>query len=291
MRERRNRDRICLVICWACIVVTGIQLSVTGEAATTSVSLSEWDAFTLDVDGDGEAEFEGSLSNAQNVALLSRFDSALATHEFPGLLPGQGAGGSSNQFTTMAELEASDIFSGDVRPVTPLFGDLHLGTSVVVLNANKAKPIWGGWRFGTSGSGNDPFEVIGFVLDTSAFFQSEGAAPIELHTFHYGAVALGENLMNLSLASALGGEAPSPVIPEPSVPFELTATFEGPWRGSISVTSQLGKSYQLHRSLDLLSSGVAESKPGTGGVLSFQFDDSLAPSNQAFYWVTESELP
>ncbi len=262
---------------------------VTLQAATSRVSLAGWDAFSLDVDGDGEPDFEGSLSNEQNVALVSRFDTSLATNQFPGLLPGQGAGGSSNQFGSLTELQASEIYSGDVTPVTPLFGDLHLGTSVVVLNANKAKPVWAGWRFGTSGKGNEPFEVIGFILDASAFFESGGTAEIELHTFHYGMVALGDTLANLSLASALDGNASQPIPPVADAPVEVTFEFDGPWRGSFSVMSQLGKTYHLHRSVDLLNSIITESQAGTGGMLSFEFDDSQAPAKQAFYWLAESD--
>lgn len=261
------------------------------RAELNQVSLAEWDAFALDVDGDGEADFEGSLSDEQNIALLSRFDTSLAVNTFPGLLPGQGAGGSSNQFGSLDELRANDLFSGDVAPVHPLFGDLHLGTTVVVLNANKRKPIWAGWRFGTSGEGNDPFEVIGFVLDASAFFESGGADPIALYTRHYGTVALGEVLTGLSLAAALG-ESPSPGGGGgPATPVAAQAAFDGPWSGSLTVPSTVGRHYALRRSLDLVESTIEEAQAGTGDPLVFRFDDAAAPAQRAFFWVEETVGP
>ncbi len=276
------------LVCLAVIVFE----TVTVQSASVGIPLAEWDAFSLDVDGDGEPEFEGSLSNEQNVALISRFDTSLATNQFPGLLPGQGAGGSSNQFASLADVQSDAIYSGSVMPVQPLFGDLHLGTAVTVHNANEAKPVWAGWRFGTSGAGNDPFEVIGFILDATAFFQSGGTAPIELHTHRYGQVTLGETLGGLSLASTLGAAVlPGPSDPGEAVAFGVETTFEGPWTGVLSFESQVGKNYQFHRSVDLLSSTIAESLAGTGERLSFRFDESQSPAERAFFWVKEVDSP
>ena len=256
------------------------------QAALAEIALADWDAYQLDVDGDGEADFEGSLSTQQNVSLINNFDFSFAEHSFPGRLPGQGSGGSARPFSTLDEVRSDAIFSGRIEPATPLFGDLHAGTTIGVFNANKAKPIWAGWRFGTGGRGSEPFQIIGFILDATAFFESGGSEAILLYTHHYGEVSLGESLAFVSLATALGEEAPSnPGTPPSGVAADVEyATY---WSGTMSIQSEPGKVYQLWRSTDFKQSLVLETKNGTGGVLTFLFDDSRMPADAAFFWITE----
>lgn len=268
------------------------------QAARVQVALADWDPFELDVDGDGETEIRGSLSNEQNIAVSIHFDFSIAVHNFPGTLPGQGGGGSANNFATLDALRADPIFSGDISLVTPLFGDFHLGTNTAVLNANKAKPIWAGWRFGTAGTGNEPFQVFGFIIDASAFFQTEGQAPIDVYTHLYGSLSFGDTLSNVSLASTLGdGGAPTPVPPtptpnqpEPAPPTEhpeflIDAEFTSVHSGSLSFLSQVGFTYHLRQATALPESTIEATLEGNGERLTFTFDDTKDPKQQAIFWV------
>ena len=249
------------------------------QADLSSVTLANWASFSLDVDGDGVADFAGSTSDKQNVALTSYTDGGISTHNLPGARPGQGSYGTAWQFTTIAALKADSIFAGDVSLVTPLFGDLHLGEgNPTVFNINSAEPIWAGWRFGTAGSGNDPFTIIGAVLDAREFFESDGAAPIKLYTHLYGSIGLGDPPMSVSLATAL-------IIPK----LASTTNFTGPKTGTITVPSLVGKTYRLHRSTSLGSPGaVIDTKAGTGSPLIFNFDESASSLAKGFFYVSES---
>lgn len=205
----------------------------------------------------------------------------------PGTRPGQGTLGSSFTFSTIAALQADPIYAGSVSINATLFGDLHLAENAsVIFNANPATPVLAGWRFGTSGTGNDPLTIIGFVLDTTEFFSSGGTAPIKLYTHLYGSLSIGDPALSVSLATALGlgggSAAVGGVLP-------TTAMFTGPKAGNITTPSVIGKTYRLHRLTDLgTSATVVDTQAGTGNPIVFTFDDSAGNVNQAFYYITES---
>lgn len=261
------------------------------QSAVSEILLENWAGFTLDVDNDGVPDFAGTTSNLQNVSLTSYADGNPFTFQtIPGARPGQGTVGSAWQFANLNELKADAIYAGEITVLTPVFGDLHMSEGApVVLNANKAKPIWAGWRFGTLGSTNDPLSIIGFVLDATDFFASGGSSPVKLHTHHYGNLSPGESL-SVSLATALGEEGPDSS-PSPSPregPLSVNFTPTGPGAGQLTVDSIEGLTYELLRSTDLITKTPIESKPGTGGSLTFSFDESATSLARAFFFIRES---
>lgn len=184
----------------------------------------------------------------------------------------------------MGDLQADSIYAGSISINTPqIVNTLHLAENApVVFNANEAQPILAGWRFGTSGTGNDPLTIIGFVLDATDFFNSGGTAPIKL----YGSLSPADDAISASLATALGlggvSAAVGGVLP-------TTFSFAGPKAGSITTPSVVGKTYRLHRVTDLGSAGtVVDTREGTGNPIAFTFDDSAGAVDKAFYYVTES---
>lgn len=263
----------------------------TVRAAVNDVLLADWSSFSLDVDGDSVADFEGSTSNNQNVTLINYAEgNTFTVQNLPGTRPGQGTLGSSFTFADLAALQADAIYAGSVSIIPPqVFGPLHLAeNSAVVFNANPSAPIVAGWRFGTSGTANDPLAIIGFVLDATEFFSSGGTAPIKLYTHHFGSLDQNDPALSVSLATALGlGTGAGSAAVNGFLP--TTVSFTGPKAGSISTPSVTGKTYRLHRLIDLGTTGtVVDTQTGTGNPLVFTFDDSSSGTSRAFYYLTES---
>ncbi len=270
------------------ILLFAILGSQSASAEVNEVLLANWASFTLDVDGDEMADFKGSTSNTENITLINVAEgNAFTVQNLPGTRPGQGTLGSSFNFATIAAIQADAIYAGSVSINTPqIINTLHLAeNSSVVFNANETTPILAGWRFGTSGTGNDPLTIIGFILDTTEFFSSGGAAPIKLYTHLYGVLGPGDPALSVSLATALGVGGGSAAV---GGVLPTTSSFTGPKSGSITTPSVIGKTYRLHRLANLgASATVVDTRSGTGSEIVFTFDDSDRNVSQAFYYVTE----
>ena len=257
------------------------------HADLSEVGLVDWATFSLDVDGDGLADFAGSTSNNQNIALTSVVDgNPFTVQNFPGALPGQGTVGTANTFPSIAALQADPIYAGGVSLNPTVLGALHFTEGLpVVFNANASTPVVAGWRFGTAGTGDEPLSVLGFVLDAGEFFNSGGTSAIKLYARKFGALLPGDPAIPVSLATILD---PDDGTPGGGV-LATSVEFTGPKTGNISVASQAGKTYRLYRTTDLSQPGeVIDTQSGTGGNLVFGFADSASPSPAAYFYVTES---
>lgn len=68
-----------------------------------------------------------------------------------------------------------------------------------------------------------------------------------------------------------------------------TTVFTGQKSGTITVESKVGFTYTLKRNETLSGGGsIVEEQTGTGAELNFNFDDSAAGANSAFFWIEES---
>lgn len=72
-------------------------------------------------------------------------------------------------------------------------------------------------------------------------------------------------------------------------PLSSTVNFTGPKSGSITVEGKVGFTYRLMRKENLSEEGsIIDEQAGTGADLNFNFDDSAASAQKAFFWIEET---
>lgn len=77
-------------------------------------------------------------------------------------------------------------------------------------------------------------------------------------------------------------------VPVP-VPLEANVQFTGPKSGLITIQSEVGFTYSLRRSVDLLTDSEISSQNGDGKELVFPFDDSESNDSRGFFWIRRTE--
>ena len=192
----------------ACFFCIGF--SPAAHAVVVAVSPSQFASFSLDMDGDGVAEISRFQSTAGAISSDFFVDGADAG-AFVNFPTTTFAGFESQVFADLESLITSDLFAGTyVAPAVITRGfDNFIGYGF----NTPSTPIQAWWSYGTSGSGNAPFHLLGVVIDYRAYFTSGGIADIDIYYNDYGSFSPNQSSGPISLA-ATG-------IPEPSTAILL----------------------------------------------------------------------
>ncbi len=243
------------------------------------VPTSAGEAFSLDVDGDGEPELSGlwftEWGGEWSVTVGIRVD---PTEEVPTLADQGFVGVFAEGGSSLEVLASTQVFEPLFHPPgSTLRRDPVAVSGGVVLSA--AEPVVGSWSYGTAGVDDEPVHLIGLVVDATAAFASNGAEAVRIHYRDFGSFAGGEAPLILGLA-ATGAPFASP---PPSVEFD----FPEPKRVRASVSSVLGMTYRLQRRAGAGEWSVIETRPGTGRPMVVEWDDALAASDAALFRIEE----
>ena len=182
--------------------------------------------------------------------------------------------GSDNSSSDVVSFGIS--FDVDVRITGYEIGareDVPAGVSFVITGSN-----------GSSGLNPVP-EFAGFT-ETEIY---QPYAPGTLPVLKAGEVyTLTHNLSDFSEFDALFNLEALYVAPISGV-LEADVQFTGSKSGQITVQSEVGFTYSLRRSTDLVTDAEVSSMTGDGTPLVFSFDDSASSDSRAFFWIRRTE--
>lgn len=246
------------------------------ESALTLIPPSAMATASLDFDGDGLMELNTFQVSGDVMSSQIQVDAVNTPIQFPDDVF---VGINLRRFDSSSALITSTIFSGDFTAQTDLDRMSDDATGGLFILASE--PILAGWIYGTSGSDAADVHLIGMVIDAIDYFSSGGTADLKVYHYDFGAFGPGESLANATLASTS--------YPSRQGPLPSTSEFDGPRRGRILVPTILGKTYQLMRGPRPGEGTAILTRPGTGAVETFPWDDSASTDPCAFFWVQEND--
>jgi hypothetical protein len=231
---------------------------------------------SLDLDGDGLADLSRFEESGGVMSCNIIVDAVNTSIQFPDDVF---AGINLGRFNASSALISSSIFSGNFTAQSNLSRNFDNIQGNLFLLASE--PILAGWIYSTSGSGAADVHLVGMVIDATDYFISGGTADWKVYHYDFGAFGPGESLANATLASTS--------YPSRQGPLPSTTEFDGPRRGRILVPTILGKTYQLLRGPRPGQGTAILTRPGTGAVETFPWDDSASTDPCSFFWVQEDD--
>lgn len=179
-------------------LLCAILLSSSAHAAMVSVTPVDFATFSLDVDGDGQAEVSQIIAQTGEVGFGIKVDGTAAGSyvTFPDVTF---AGAESRAFTSLSALSLDSLFSGTFTAPAAIHREFNNFGGIGVVTA--AAPIHAAWNYGTAGTGSGPLSLVGVVMDFSAYFTSGGTAAVDIYYHHYGNFSAGQSAGSISLAT------------------------------------------------------------------------------------------
>jgi hypothetical protein len=134
-------------------------------------------------------------------------------------------------------------------------------------------------------SGPNPVPESEFTLTEICLPYVPGSLPMLKAGLVY---TISHNLADFSLSDPLFNFEALFVAPVTD-DLEVEVQFAGPKTGQFTVQSEVGFTYSLRRSTDLVSDSEVSSISGDGTPLVFPFDDSGSPDSRGFFWIRRTK--
>ncbi|MCU0795610.1 MAG: PEP-CTERM sorting domain-containing protein [Akkermansiaceae bacterium] len=168
------------------------------HAAMVSVTPAQFGTFSLDVDSDGTADLSNLASQVGGLSYAVRVD-GMAAGSYVTFPDTTFAGFESRSFSDLSALSLDSLFSGNFT--APALINREFDNIPGSGFATSAAPVHAWWAYGTSGSGNAPLHLLGFVADFTDYFTSGGTAAVDIYYHDYGSFSAGQNAGTVTLAT------------------------------------------------------------------------------------------
>jgi hypothetical protein len=254
-------------------------MAVQALAAVVEVTPDSGESFSLDIDGDGLPELE-SFHFDSELPWLGAVFWVDGTKEVSTFADDHFVGVSGLRVATMEQLVDAKGFATEFTAPASTERNPEYDPIGGAIFLHEEEPLLAMWSYGTSGTGNAPAALVGFVVDAREHFASGRVAPVRIYHHHYGPVFGGADPRWITLA-----DTGLPGIARPKL--AASSEFPDPRVVRFTVASEIGKTYRILRKNAAGEVDVVVEHAGTGDSLTLEWDDRPHGQSVAFFSLEE----